>query len=42
MKFVIQSTNRQSIFLLKKNINGKIIRAIIIYPPAQALKSLEQ
>jgi len=28
--------------LLKKNVNREIIRAIMVYPPTQAPKSLEQ
>jgi len=37
----VQTDNQHAIFLLKKNINKKIIRAIIAYPPTQAPKSLE-
>jgi len=37
-----QIDDQHAIFLLKKNINQEIIRAIIAYPPTQAPKSLEQ
>jgi len=37
-----QTDNQHVIFLLKKNINREIIRAIIAYPLTQASKSLEQ
>jgi len=37
-----QTNNQHVIFLLKKNINRKIIRAIIVYSPTQVPKSLEQ
>ena len=37
-----QTNNQHVIFLLKKNINREIIRAIMAYPPTQAPKSLEQ
>jgi len=37
-----QTDDQHAIFLLKKNINREIIRAIIAYPPTQAPKSLEQ
>jgi len=37
-----QTDDQHAIFLLKKNINREIIRAIIAYLPAQAPKSLEQ
>jgi len=37
-----QMDNQHAIFLLKKNVNREIIRAIMAYPPTQALKSLEQ
>jgi len=37
-----QTDDQHAIFLLKKNINRKIIRAIMVYPPTQAPKSLEQ
>jgi len=37
-----QTDNQYTIFLLKKNINQEIIRAIIAYSPSQAPKSLEQ
>jgi len=37
-----QTDNQYAIFLLKKNINREIIRAIMAYPPTQAPKSLEQ
>ena len=37
-----QTDNQYVIFLLKKNVNREIIRAIMAYPPAQAPKSLEQ
>ena len=38
----VQTDNQHAIFLLKKNVNREIIRAITAYPPTQALKSLEQ
>jgi len=37
-----QTDNQHVIFLLKKNVNREIIRAIIAYLPTQAPKSLEQ
>ena len=37
-----QTNDQHVIFLLKKNINREIIRAIMVYPPTQAPKSLEQ
>ena len=37
-----QTDDQHAIFLLKKNINREIIRAIMAYPPTQASKSLEQ
>jgi len=37
-----QMDNQHAIFLLKKNMNKEIIRAIMAYSPAQAPKSLEQ
>ena len=37
-----QTDNQHAIFLLKKNINREIIRAIMVYPLAQVPKSLEQ
>jgi len=37
----VLTDNQHVIFLLKKNINKKIIRAIIAYLPTQAPKSLE-
>jgi len=37
-----QMDDQHAIFLLKKNVNREIIRAIMAYPPAQAPKSLEQ
>ena len=37
-----QTDNQHAIFLLKKNVNREIIRAIMAYPPTQAPKSLEQ
>jgi len=37
-----QTDNQYTIFLLKKNINQEIIRAIMAYLPSQAPKSLEQ
>jgi len=37
-----QTDNQHAIFLLKKNVNREIIRAIMTYPPTQAPKSLEQ
>ena len=37
-----QTNNQHAIFLLKKNINREIIRAIIAYPLTQVPKSLEQ
>jgi len=37
-----QTDNQHVIFLLKKNVNREIIRAIMAYPPTQAPKSLEQ
>ena len=37
-----QTDDQHAIFLLKKNINREIIRAIMAYPPTQAPKSLEQ
>ena len=37
-----QTDNQYAIFLLKKNINREIIRAIMVYPLAQVPKSLEQ
>ena len=37
-----QTDNQHAIFLLKKNVNREIIRAIIAYLPTQAPKSLEQ
>jgi len=37
-----QTDNQHAIFLLKKNVNRKIIRAIIVYPLTQVPKSLEQ
>ena len=36
-----QTDNQYAIFLLKKNVNREIIRAIIAYLPTQAPKSLE-
>ena len=37
-----QTDDQHAIFLLKKNVNREIIRAIVVYPPTQAPKSLEQ
>jgi len=37
-----QTDDQHAIFLLKKNVNREIIRAIMAYPPTQAPKSLEQ
>jgi len=37
-----QTDDQHAIFLLKKNVNREIIRAIIAYPLTQAPKSLEQ
>jgi len=37
-----QTDDQHAIFLLKKNVNKEIIRAIITYSPTQAPKSLEQ
>jgi len=37
-----QTNDQHAIFLLKKNVNREIIRAIMAYPPTQAPKSLEQ
>ena len=37
-----QIDDQHAIFLLKRNINREIIRAIIAYSPTQILKSLEQ
>ena len=37
-----QTDDQHAIFLLKKNINREIIRAIMAYPLTQAPKSLEQ
>jgi len=37
-----QTDNQHAIFLLKKNVNREIIRAIMAYPLTQAPKSLEQ
>jgi len=37
-----QTDDQHAIFLLKKNMNREIIRAIMVYLPTQALKSLEQ
>jgi len=37
-----QTDNQHAIFLLKKNVNREIIRAIMAYLLAQAPKSLEQ
>jgi len=37
-----QTDDQHTIFLLKKNVNREIIRAIVVYPPTQAPKSLEQ
>jgi len=37
-----QTDDQHAIFLLKKNVNKEIIRAIIAYLPTQAPKSLEQ
>jgi len=37
-----QTDNQHAIFLLKKNINREIIRAIMAYSPTQAPKSLKQ
>jgi len=37
-----QTDNQHAIFLLKKNINREIIRAIMAYLLTQAPKSLEQ
>ena len=37
-----QIDDQHAIFLLKKNVNREIIRAIMAYPPIQAPKSLEQ
>jgi len=37
-----QTNNQHAIFLLKKNVNREIIRAIMAYLPTQASKSLEQ
>jgi len=36
-----QTDNQHTIFLLKKNVNREIIRAIMAYPPIQAPKSLK-
>jgi len=36
-----QTDDQHAIFLLKKNINREIIRAIIVYLPTQAPKSLD-
>jgi len=37
-----QTDNQHAIFLLKKNVNKEIIRAIMAYPPTQAPKNIEQ
>jgi len=37
-----QTDDQYAIFLLKKNVNREIIRAIMVYPPTQVPKSLEQ
>jgi len=37
-----QTDDQHTIFLLKKNVNREIIRAILAYPPKEALQTLEQ
>jgi len=37
-----QTNDQHAIFLLKKNVNKEIIKAIMVYLPTQAPKSLEQ
>jgi len=37
-----QTDDQHAIFLLKKNVNREIIKAILAYPPKEALQTLEQ
>jgi len=37
-----QTDNQYTIFLLKKNVNREIIRAILAYLPKEAPQTLEQ
>jgi len=37
-----QTDDQHAIFLLKKNVNREIIRAILAYPPKEAPQTLEQ
>jgi len=38
----VQTDDQHAIFLLKKNVNREIIRAILAYPPKEAPQMLEQ
>jgi len=38
----VQTDKQHAIFLLKKNVNKDIIRAILTYPPKKAPTMLEQ
>jgi len=37
-----QTDDQHTMFLLKKNVNREINRAILAYPPKEALQTLEQ
>jgi len=37
-----QTDSQHAIFLLKKNVNRKFVKAILAYPPKEAPQTLEQ